>query len=97
MKSYGHLILRESAGLVAADNGSASQSLDSLEIFHQAILADHLLSGQGQTDHHRGDNALRHVGHDNADQKYHRVDPVVAHRYGHDKERNTQEDGPTRN
>lgn len=94
--SYGHLILRESASLIAADNGGASQGLDSLEILHQAILTGHLLGGQGQADRHRGDNALRHVGHDNTDQKHHRVDPVVAHHYGHNEERNAQEDGPTR-
>lgn len=73
-----------------------SRSLDSLEILYQAILVGHPLGGQGQADRHRGDNALRHVRHDDADQKHDRVDPIVAHRYGYAEKRDAQKDGPAR-
>lgn len=94
--AYGHLVLRQRAGLVAADNRGAAERLDSLEVLHETVLAGHPLGGERQTDCDRGDETLGHVRDDNPDEKDHRVYPVVAHRYRHSEEGHTEENRPAR-
>lgn len=71
-------------------------SIASRLILYQTVLVDHPLGGQGQTDRHRGDNVLRHVRHDDADQQHDRVDRNVVHCYGYAEERNPLKDSPAR-
>ena len=45
-----HAVLRESPGLVGADDGGGAEGLDTLEVLHQAVLLRHALGRQRQDD-----------------------------------------------
>lgn len=94
--AYGHFILGERSRFVAANNSCASKSLDSLEMFHHAILARHFVGCQCETDGHSGDQSLRHVGDDDTEKERDRIDPSVSHRDGQSEEQHPEEDGPAR-
>ena len=47
--SHCHAVLCQCAGLVRADGRGGAECLDSLQVLHQAVLACHTLSSQGQT------------------------------------------------
>lgn len=50
---HSHAVLCQGASLIRADGGSGTQSLDSFEVLHQAVLASHAFSCKGQTYLHR--------------------------------------------
>ena len=68
-----HLVLRQRAGLVGADDGGRADRLAGHELPHQAVGPRHLLHGQGQRHGHAHRQAFRH-GHDDDDDH---VDEVV--------------------
>lgn len=47
--SHGHSVLSQRAGLIGADSGGGAESLDSFQIFHQAVLGGHTFCSQCQT------------------------------------------------
>lgn len=92
---HGHPVLRQGAGFVRADGRRRAQRLDGLEILHEAVLRGHALGRQGQTDGDGGEQALGHVGDDDADEEDDGVEPVVAEDEGDDEEGDAKEDGHT--
>ena len=56
-------------------------------------LGGHSLGGEGEADSDGGEETLGHVGHDDADQEDHGVEPVVAEDEGDDEEGDSEEDG----
>jgi hypothetical protein len=86
-------VLGEGAGLVRADGGGGSQSLDGFQVLDQAILGGHALGGERQTHGDSGEQTLGHVGHDDTDEEDDSVEPMVAEDESNDEESHTQEDG----
>ena len=62
--------------LVGADDGGGAERFDGLEVLDEAVLFGHALGRQRQADRHRGQQTLGHVGHDDADQEDHRLQPL---------------------
>ena len=65
-----HAAFGEGSGLVAADHAHRAQGLHRREPSHQRLAPGHALhvDGQGQGD--RGQQSLRHIGHDDPSRKH---------------------------
>ena len=94
--SDGHAILRERARLVGADGGGGAERLDGLQVLDEAVLLGHALGGEREAHGDGGEQTLGHVGHNDADEKDDRVEPVVAEHERDDEERDAEEDGHAR-
>ena len=94
--SHGHSVLGECAGLVRTDCGRRAQGLDGLQVLYQTVLLGHALGSQRQADGDGGEQALGHVGHNDADQEDDGVEPVVVENDSDDEESDAQENGHAR-
>mmetsp|Transcript_12653 Transcript_12653/g.39934 ORF Transcript_12653/g.39934 Transcript_12653/m.39934 type:complete len:787 (+) Transcript_12653:1142-3502(+) len=90
---HGHAVLGERAGLVRGDHGGGAQGLDGLEVLDKHVLGVHALGREGEGHSHRGEEALGHVGHDDADGKHHVLDDGGADDDADDKEDHAEGDG----
>mmetsp|Transcript_78773 Transcript_78773/g.172782 ORF Transcript_78773/g.172782 Transcript_78773/m.172782 type:complete len:766 (+) Transcript_78773:209-2506(+) len=61
-----HLALRECAGFVGAEDGDASQGLNSIDLSHENLSLHHLSRGEHQGDRHGGKEAFWHLGEESA-------------------------------
>lgn len=93
--SDSHSVLGEGAGLVGADGGGGSQSLDGFQVLDQAILGGHALGGECQTHSDSGKQTFGHVGHNDTNEEDDSVQPMVAQDESNHEESHTQEDGHT--
>jgi hypothetical protein len=62
-----HPVLRQRAGLVAADHGRRTERLDRRQVAHQRVAPSHSLRRHGQRQGHRRQQSFRDVGDDDAD------------------------------
>ena len=60
---HGHPVLGQGSGLIRADGGGGAQSLDSLQVLDEAVLAGHSLGGEGETDSDSSQETLGDIGH----------------------------------
>ena len=91
--SDAHAILRQSARFVRADNWGGAKRFHGLKIFHQAVFLCHGLGGKRQTDGDCGQQAFRHVRHNDADEEDDSLEPVVANAKGKNEEDGAQGGG----
>mmetsp|Transcript_102022 Transcript_102022/g.327361 ORF Transcript_102022/g.327361 Transcript_102022/m.327361 type:complete len:529 (+) Transcript_102022:2090-3676(+) len=79
---HGHLALGQSAGLVTADHGGGSEGLHGGELPDEHVLADHVLTADGQGDSDAERDALRNGGHGQGHGDEDHVQPGRAVRIG---------------
>lgn len=94
--AYSHLVLSERSSFVAANDSGAPQSLDSLEMLDEAVLARHFVGCQSEADSHGGHQSLGDIGDYYTDEEPYRVHPAVAYSLGQREEQHSQENGPAR-
>ena len=67
---HGHAVGGQGAGFVGANHTDGAQGFHRREATHQGVVAGHALHRQGQGQGDRGQQALGHEGHDDADGKH---------------------------
>jgi len=65
----GHLVLREGARLVGADDARRTERLDRGQLLHEGVALAHALDGHGKRERHRGKEPLGNEGHDHAERE----------------------------
>mmetsp|Transcript_80590 Transcript_80590/g.250082 ORF Transcript_80590/g.250082 Transcript_80590/m.250082 type:complete len:337 (-) Transcript_80590:804-1814(-) len=77
---HGHLALRQSPGLVAADDRGRAERLHRRELPHEHVLLHHGLAAEGQGDRDAQGNALRDRSHRQGHRDEDHVDPSRVRR-----------------
>ena len=81
-----HLVLRQRAGLVGADDGRWAERFDCLKIFDEAILWGHPLGRQGEAHRYGGNQPLWNIGDQSPDEEDDGIQPMEAVDDGDDEE-----------
>ena len=93
---YRHVIARQRAGLVGQDDRRRAERFHRRQVADQRLAFRHALRRHGERQGHGGQQALRHVGHDDADGEQEVAPERQAHAVTDGEEDDAQPDGEQR-